>query len=84
VTPDLDDRLREIQRRFDAEWMERRWQSKINLPPPPPPGYIRISETDVDDQGNIWVTKYLSQWGSIGTSKIGEMQYVSKRRIPIK
>jgi hypothetical protein len=37
-------------------------------------------EIDVDDKGPRWVTRFVNEWGAVGTKKIGEWRYLASRR----
>jgi hypothetical protein len=76
---ELDTQLRAIQKKFDDEVEEQRWLvSNPGLPKRPPRGQVKILATDVDDQGNWWVVKFLNEWGAVCTKKTGEWQYIGR------
>jgi hypothetical protein len=76
TSPALDNRLRDVQRRFD-EAAEQQFRDRQPVQRPPP-GKIRILATDVDKQGRTWITKFINSYGNIETKKIGSWLYGNK------
>ena len=66
-----------IQAQLDTELEERR--VKAEYPNRPPPGYMRILSTDVDNKGQLWITRFIIPFGNIETKKIGEWLYRSNK-----
>jgi hypothetical protein len=78
-TVELDDRLRAIQTKLDQDVEEKR--RKILYPNNrPPPGKIRVLETDADAKGQLWVTKFVNQFGNVETASIGKWKCAVKRK----
>jgi hypothetical protein len=75
VTPtvEIDDYLREVQRKFDAVAEGRPYKLQSFQSPP---GKIRVLDTETDAQGRTVVTRYVDEHGNV---KADRRFYLTKK-----